>query len=384
MDSLRANAGITDVTTLFAGLRRQVLLKAEQTPQYGDVRLAGHDGGDFIFARAGAQVAAVPRPEPRPPSFKEEIVKQFGSLAISAFVPGVEVFLSDQRVGEVGPGRRLTSGDLEVGAYRVRARKAGYKDWEREVRIAANQRAELVIDIEPLRPEPPKAPRTEDGAEMVLVPAGEFLMGSNDGAYDEKPPHRVYLDAFSIDKYETTNALYKRFMDATGRPAPSYWSDGNFNGASQPVVGVSWGDADAYCRWAGKRLPTEAEWEKVARGTDGRKYPWGEQWDATRANAENRLGKTVPVGSHASGASPYGAQDMAGNAWEWVADWYGSTYYRNSPERNPEGPDSGTSRVLRGGSWLNYPRSLRSAFRLYFTPDFRSHYLGFRCARGAS
>jgi uncharacterized caspase-like protein len=168
MDSLRANAGITDVTTLFAGLRRSVLLKAEQTPQYGDVRLAGHDGGDFIFARAGAQVASVPRPEPRPPSFKEEIVKQSGSLAISASVPGVEVFLGDQRVGEVGPGRRLASGDLEVGVYRVRARKAGYKDWEREVQIAANQRAELVIDIEPLRSESAPPPRTEDGGEMVL------------------------------------------------------------------------------------------------------------------------------------------------------------------------------------------------------------------------
>jgi formylglycine-generating enzyme required for sulfatase activity len=384
MDSLRANAGITDVTTLFAGLRRQVLLKAEQTPQYGDVRLAGHDGGDFIFARASGQVAAVPRPEPRPPSFKEEIVKQFGSLAISAAVPGVEVFLGNQRVGEVGPGRRLASGDLEVGAYRVRARKAGYKDWEREVLVAANQRAELVIDIEPLRPEPPKAGRSEDGAEMVLVPAGEFLMGSDDGA-DEKPPHRVYLDAFSIDKYETTNALYRRFMDATNRAAPWYWSDAKGNGATQPVVGVSWGDADAYCRWAGKRLPTEAEWEKAARGTDGRKYPWGEQWDASRANwGESKLGKTAPVGSYPGGVSPYGAHDMAGNAWEWVADWYDKDYYQRSPERNPKGPDSGSARVLRGGSWFYDAFYLRTANRDGYTPVSRSYVIGFRCARGGS
>lgn len=136
------------------------------------MRLAGHDGGDFIFARAGARLAAVPRPEPPPPSFpppsfKEEIVRQLGSLAISAAVLGVEVFLGGQRVGEVGPGRRLTSGDLEVGVYRIRARKAGYKDWEREVQVAANQRAEVLIDIEPLRPESAPPPRTEDGGEML-------------------------------------------------------------------------------------------------------------------------------------------------------------------------------------------------------------------------
>ena len=251
-------------------------------------------------------------------------------------------------------------------------------------KAAANQRAEIVIDIAPLRPEPPKAARSEDGAEMVLVPAGEFLVGSNE-SNDEKPPHRVYLDAYSIDKYETTNALYKRFMDATGPPAPSDWTNSRFNELNQPVVGVSWHDADAYCKWAGKRLPTEAEWEKAARGTDGRKYPWGEQWDASRANStESKLGKTAPVGSYPSGASPYGAQDMAGNAWEWVADWYDSTYYKNSPERNPKGPDSGTSRVLRGGSWGRYAIYLRSASRSYSTPDKRFSDIGFRCARGAS
>jgi formylglycine-generating enzyme required for sulfatase activity/uncharacterized caspase-like protein len=386
LDALRMNPGITDVTSLFAGLRRQVLLKAEQTPQYGDVRLAGHDGGDFIFARAGARVAAVPRPEPPPPSFpppsfKEEIVRQLGSLAISAAVPGVEVFLGGQRVGEVGPGRRLTSGDLEVGVYRIRARKAGYKDWEREVPVAANQRAEVVIDIEPLRPEPARPPRTEDGAEMVLVPAGEFTMGSNDRD-DEKPPHRVHLDAYWIDKYETTNALYRRFVDATTRSAPSYWTDAGWNGTSQPVAGVSWVDADAYCKWAGKRLPTEVEWEKAARGTDGRKYPWGEQWDSSKANAENRLGKTAPVGSYPSGVSPYGVHDMAGNAWEWVADWYDGNYYKQSPERNPQGPSSGASRVLRGGSWSSLPYYARTAFRGYDTPGNRGNGVGFRCARG--
>jgi len=249
------------------------------------------------------------------------------------------------------------------------------------VDVVADQRGEVLIDIEPLGPA--KVIKTEDGAEMVLVPAGEFTMGSND-ADDEKPPHRVYLDAFYIDKYETTNALYGRFMGATGRPAPLYWNDEKWNGAMQPVVSVTWHDANAYCQWAGKRLPTEAEWEKAARGTDGRKYPWGEQWDVSRAHSdESKLGKTAPVGSYAGGVSPYGAYDMAGNVWEWVADRYAKDYYQRSPERNPRGSDSGTSRVLRGGSWFNLPFSLRSSNRYFNSPDDRHGSIAFRCARGA-
>ena len=231
-----------------------------------------------------------------------------------------------------------------------------------------------------------QAVRADD--EMVLVQAGWFWMGADDHDDEEKPRHRVYLDAFSIDRYEVTNELYKRFTEATGRAAPRF-SDridrNNLNGASQPVVGVSWHDADAYCRWAGKRLATEAEWEKAARGDDGRTYPWGEQWDSSRANSkESGLGKPAPVGSYPSGVSPYGVHDMAGNVWEWVADWYAKDYYQRSPNRNPLGPESGTSRVLRGGSWFHDPISLRAAYRLNSTPDGRDHGIGFRCARGAS
>jgi formylglycine-generating enzyme required for sulfatase activity len=337
--------------------------------------------GDFIFALpTGLAVATAPPPAPPRPSVREELRQEVGVLTFSSRVAGVEVWVGEDKIGETRAGRALVVENLPVGSYRAKARKLGYKEWDREVQVAANQRAEVLIDIEPLRPEPP---RTEDRAEMVLVPAGEFWMGSDESA-DEQPRHRVGLDAYYIDKYEVTNAFYKRFMEATGRAAPGYWNNTSFNGESQPVVGVSWHDADAYCKWAGKRLPTEAEWEKAARGTDGRKYPWGEQWDSSRANAGDKLGKTAPVGSYPSGASPYGVHDMAGNVWEWVADWYDKDYYKRSPERNPTGPDSGWNKVLRGGSWYDDPFfALRTASRGNVTPVLRNDLIGFRCARGS-
>jgi sulfatase modifying factor 1 len=208
---------------------------------------------------------------------------------------------------------------------------------------------------------------------MVLVPAGEFLMGSK---------HRVYLDAFYIDAYEVTNALYKEFIQATGRKAPKSWNDAKFNALRQPVVGVTWDDAAAYCQWAGKRLPTEAEWEKAARGADGRKYPWGNQWERTRANTPNDgPGKPMPVGSYEGGKSPYGAHDMIGNVWEWVADWYDVDYYRTSPSHNPRGPATGKVRVLRGGSWLSsgYEAAVRRGSGI--PGHWNGDDVGFRCAR---
>ena len=248
-----------------------------------------------------------------------------------------------------------------------------------------------------------------DGAEMVLVPAGEFWMGSDasDRQADdsEKPKHKVYLDAYYFDKYGVTNAQSKAFMDGKGYERrelwsaagwqwrsqnnmirPYYWNVTRWNESRQPVVGVSWYEADAFCRFAGKRLPTEAEREKAARGTDGRKYPWGNQWDSSRANSgESKILKTTPVGSYPTGVSPYGVYDLTGNVWEWVADWFRFDYYERSPDRNPKGPESGRYKALRGGSW-NYlfSRSLRTAFRLEYSPDSRFDFLGFRCARSLS
>ncbi len=234
----------------------------------------------------------------------------------------------------------------------------------------------------------------EDGAPMRLVPAGEFTMGSNDIFYivsNTKPVHRVYVDAFYMDTFEVTTSRYAKFMGATGQEQPRYWSTVRLvSDGDKPVMGVTWHDADAYCRHYGKRLPTEVEWEKAARGTDGRTYPWGNEDSSSRLanygksfmgviNVYNQ--RLTPVGRYESGKSPYGMHDLAGNVWEWVADWYDKDYYRSSPDRNPKGPSSGQFRVLRGGSWVNTPSDLRSATRFWDDPPSRLSVIGFRCAQ---
>ncbi len=237
--------------------------------------------------------------------------------------------------------------------------------------------------------------RDGDGMEMVYVPAGEFIMGSPEGEDDEHPQHTVYVDAFWIDRTEVSNAQYRKCVEESACLEPKYWDDGRFNAPEQPVVGVSWYDAQRYCQWAGARLPTEAEWEKAARGTEGQVYPWGDEFDCTRGNFDDETEyddyvvpgnegcdgyvTTAPVGSYPAGASPYGALDMAGNVWEWAADWYDSDYYARSPSRNPQGPDSGYFKVLRGGSWSVDPYRARSASRDWLHPVLRLNYRGFRC-----
>jgi formylglycine-generating enzyme required for sulfatase activity len=223
-------------------------------------------------------------------------------------------------------------------------------------------------------------------APMALVPAGEFTMGSN-LADDEKPAHRVYLNAFYMDKYEVTVGQYAKYLEVTDMEEPPDWHIMNQSQhQKRPVVNVDWEDAVMYCKWAGKRMPTEAEWEKAARGTDGRIYPWGNE-APTRLHANygrkewNNHLALVPVGSFEEGKSPYGIYDMAGNAWEWVSDWYDFDYYKSSPRRNPIGPATGESKVVRGGSWLYVPEFLRSAHRFAAQPTNRHFGYGFRCAK---
>jgi formylglycine-generating enzyme len=245
--------------------------------------------------------------------------------------------------------------------------------------------------------------------EMVRIPAGEFLMGSSSLSSDEGPVHEVFLDEYYIGKFEVTNAQYKTFCKATGRPCPQpRWDQHSSRGTSDeltakptyPVVDVSWDDALAYCEWLSRttvkkyRLPTEAEWEKAARGgLYGKKYPWGDEaYDANghyRANAgseaENeRIRKkdgfsyTAPVGSFPPNG--YGLYDMAGNVWEWCADFYDGTYYVRSAYKNPQGPERGEKRVIRGGSWFGGPEHMENAARLWDYESIRYASTGFRVA----
>ena len=228
----------------------------------------------------------------------------------------------------------------------------------------------------------------------VVVPAGEFIMGTDQAREDAYPEHKVYLDAFEIDRYEVTNAQYWEFLEYIkktndhskcfkGEPSnkdhtPRFWDNEYYNVPDYPVARIDWYDAYAYAAWAGKRLPTEAEWEKAARGLDGRDFPWGNEWDTARCNLS---GEPKPVGSGEAGKSVYGCYDMAGSVYEWCADWYVNTYYTESPYKNPKGPDNSARRVIRGGSRFSKPFQVRAHTRKSEQPDLFNLALGLRCAK---
>ena len=222
-----------------------------------------------------------------------------------------------------------------------------------------------------------------DGAEMVGVPAGEFRMGTDSGYEWEGPEHVVYLDPYYIDKLEITNSQYRDCVEkgpCIKLEKPTYIDNPEYD--QHPVVNVTWHWAKTYCKWAGKRLPTEAEWEKAARGVDGRLYPWGDEIDCDHAHYKDCGGQTIPVGSFPGGASPYGALDMAGNAWEWVIDKWKEDYYQVSPYENPQGPimkGPQDMRVFRGGSWCETGDLLRSTYRTWYETNAQYYNLGFRC-----
>lgn len=253
--------------------------------------------------------------------------------------------------------------------------------------------------------DPPVTKKAEDSSEkretsrirttppgVVFIEGGAFLMGSDDGEADEKPMRTVIVNDFYLDEHEVTVAAYQDFISATGHAPPLQWAE-QLRSRDHPVVYVSWNDAKAYAKWAGKRLPYEAEWEYAARGgntgLNGKsryKYPWGDEASHERANYDGTEGRdrwdgTSPIKSFP--ATGFGLYDMAGNVWEWCEDWYDENYYKNrpSPDRNPKGPSTGQYRVLRGGSWLYDPNNLRCAYRSRFAATDQDYNIGFRCAQ---
>jgi formylglycine-generating enzyme required for sulfatase activity len=241
--------------------------------------------------------------------------------------------------------------------------------------------------------------------DFLLVKGGKFIRGSKDWD-NSKPVKEIDLADFLIGKYPVTNQEFSGFIEANGYQTkkwwspegwqwrekekvcePLFWLDRKWNGPNFPVVGVSWYEAEAYAKWLSEktgeiyRLPTEAEWEKAARGSDGRKYPWVNQWKKEYCNSEYQLGRTSPVGIFSKGESPYGCMDMAGNVWEWCADWYEENYYTKSPAKNPTGPENGSNRVIRGGSWNIVAECCVAVFRGYDWPEYRGDDLGFRLVR---
>ena len=225
--------------------------------------------------------------------------------------------------------------------------------------------------------------------EMVTIPAGPFLRGTNRGGFDERPQRTIYLDSFLIDRYEVTNGQYAAFVKATGHrkagpPSRYAKNTARMRGVNQPVVYVSWEDAKAYCEWRGRRLPFEAEWEKAMRGTDGRLWPWGNveiQDGANWARVDDGFEVAAPVGSVRSDESPYGVRDGAGNVMEWVEDWYQENAYAESLDRNPKSPEYGTYKVLRGAAYTSAGSDLRITARSKMMLDFRDETIGFRCAQ---
>lgn len=237
-----------------------------------------------------------------------------------------------------------------------------------------------------------------DNMEMVFVPEGEFVMGSNELYEHADPQHSIYLDDYWIDKTEVTNAMFASFLNIRGNQIEGgkNWfdeSDGHSKISrinqmwkstekhqDHPVVEVTWYGAQAYCQWVGRRLPTEAEWEKSARGENGLTYPWGDTIDCSYTNVINCIGETINVGSYPEGKSVYGALDLTGNVWEWVLDWHSEDYYAIAPYANPKGPFIGTSKVFKGGSYISSDTRSRSFIREWTLPSDSWNNIGFRCA----
>lgn len=381
VDSLRENT-LAYLTPLHLGqeLATRLPPAANRTLKSGPMVGVGDEDGQFVFRLEGAPPPAeeirVPSPEdPRIARVRWEI-EQIQEMPLSSPLKERAVASLQGRLNDI-------RAEIEEQRRKLEA--------ERQERIKQEAQARAEAERGEIAP-----PKPEDLAPMVLIPAGEFIMGSTprEGPSDEQPQRRIYLDAYHIDKYETTVGRYAKYLLASREKPPLHWELVKANGDGEfPVIGVDWDQANNYCQWAGKRLPTEAEWEKAARGTDGRKHPWGNEGPTPLLANLGRGGTFAyaksleKVGSFEPGKSPYGIYEMVGNVWEWVADWYDRRAYKDMAERNPKGPDKssekGAQRVIRGGSWERVPLVVRVAARHRAAPSTQNAYIGFRCAKDA-
>jgi formylglycine-generating enzyme required for sulfatase activity len=330
---------------------------------------------------------------------REDSAATYGVVSVTSGMKDAEILLDGGVVGKVSAGSETTLRNVPVGWREVRARDSSGHDIRKVVRVEANRT--VLVDLS--LPDPAgnavshrlvplgknalgyeEYRREVDGAVVVKIPAGEFLMGNKE---TERTPleHQVYVSDFLMDKMGVTWGQYKKFVEGTGIPLPQhepYWGIHD----DHPAVYVTWEEAKAYCEWAGGRLPTEAEREKACRGSDGRKYPWGnEEPDPQRGVYRRSWGYdgTGAVGTHPAGVSPYGLLDMGGNVWEWCSDWYDGEYYATSPFQDPKGPASGAAHVVRGGSWDSRPAVLSCSCRNWGHRGYRDGDFGFRCAMNA-
>ncbi len=366
----------------------------------------------FHFAEAGQVFVPLLLTNPSDPSGIHEVFLKiearvvtpesgaaFGSIWVIDGVGEAALMLDGGAVGQLSEAGEARLRNVRAGFRELRARDVSGQEVRKLVNVVPGRTA--LTDLRPAEPTEQALRfglvrlgkndhghetfrRSADRAVVVKIPAGEFLMGNRN---TERTPleHRVFVSDFLIDRTGVTWGQYKQFAGATGIPLPRhepYWGILD----DHPMVYVSWSEATDYCSWAGARLPTEAEREKAARGTDERKYPWGnEEPDAERAVFRRSWGKqaTAAVGTHPAGASPYGAMDMGGNVWEWCADWYDGDYYERSPYKDPKGPATGTSHVVRGGSWDSRPTVLSASCRSWGHSGYRDGDFGFRCAMDA-
>lgn len=322
----------------------------------------------------------------------------YGAISVSADVAGSEVLLDGGFVGRIAEAKPTLLKNVLAGARQIRVRDFSGREASREVVVEKDRTVEValkVMNLPPAEPGKPLVPigknpqgfeeywRSKDGAIVVGIPAGEFLMGSPEGQGEpnERPQHRVHVAEFLIDKTEVTWRQFRKFAEAKGAPLPPapIWGTPDEYAASN----VLWEEAKGYCEWVGGRLPTETEWEKAARGNDGRTYSWGNEWDPDRCNSlDGGPHRLESAGSFPSCLSPYGVLDMAGGVWEWCSDRFQS-YDTESASRDPVGPTSGTQRVLRGAAWISPYTWLRASFRYQGDPTWRNPNYGFRCAQDA-